>query len=119
MDPFIPILQGSVARFASVLRSGPLDAPVPGCPGWDVHRLARHLGFVQRWARLAATTVYSPGWSGSSSVENSTALRRLGRVEEIAWPCLFFASEASSFVTGQTLSIDGGPSSLLFVQGRE
>ena len=60
MDPYIPILQGSVARFASVLRSGPLDAPVPGCPGWDVHRLARHLGYVQRWAWLATTTGAAP-----------------------------------------------------------
>lgn len=53
MNPFIPILQGSVARFATVVRTGPLDAPVPSCPGWDVHRLTRHLGYVQRWSRLA------------------------------------------------------------------
>lgn len=51
-----------------------------------------------------------------SAIERSTALHRLGRVEEIAWPCLFFASEASSYVTGQTLSVDGGPTSTLFVQ---
>lgn len=60
MDPFVPILQASVDRFATVLRGGPLDAPVAGCPGWDVHRLARHLGYVQRWARLAASTGASP-----------------------------------------------------------
>ena len=60
MDPFIPILQGSVARFASALQSGPLDAPVPGCPGWDLHRLAGHLGYVQRWARLAVVTGAQP-----------------------------------------------------------
>ena len=60
MDPFIPILQGSVARFTTVLRSGPLDAPVPGCLGWDLHRLTAHLGFVQRWARLAVVTGAAP-----------------------------------------------------------
>jgi len=49
-------------------------------------------------------------------VAGSTALKRIGRVEEIAWPCLFLASEASSYVTGQTLSVDGGPTSGLFVQ---
>lgn len=54
-----------------------------------------------------------------NAIESSTALHRLGRVEEIAWPCLFFASEASSYVTGQTLSVDGGPTSSLFVQQRD
>ena len=49
-------------------------------------------------------------------VEHSTALQRIGRPEEIAWPCLFLASEASSFITGQTISVDGGPRSPLFVQ---
>lgn len=35
-------------------------------------------------------------------------LGRLGRVEEIAQPVLWLASEASSFVTGQTILVDGG-----------
>src|SRR3984893_8534794 len=29
---------------------GPLDAPVPPCPGWDVRDLVRHVGGVHRWA---------------------------------------------------------------------
>lgn len=37
-----------------------------------------------------------------------TPLRRAGRPEEIAATALFLAGEASSFITGQTIIVDGG-----------
>ena len=39
----------------------------------------------------------------------SLPLGRWGNPEEIAWPTVFLASEASSYMTGATISIDGGP----------
>ncbi len=36
------------------------------------------------------------------------ALRRFGQVSEIAFPCIFLASEAASFINGTTLAITGG-----------
>jgi len=38
----------------------------------------------------------------------SIALRRLGKAEEIARAVVFFASADASYVTGQTISVDGG-----------
>jgi NAD(P)-dependent dehydrogenase (short-subunit alcohol dehydrogenase family) len=35
-------------------------------------------------------------------------LRRIGRPEDIAQAALYLASDASSFVTGTTLVVDGG-----------
>jgi len=37
------------------------------------------------------------------------AMRRVGLPEEIAWPALFLASPASSYLTGQTIAVNGGP----------
>ena len=34
---------------------------------------------------------------------------RWGRVEELANPCIFLASDASTFMTGETIVVDGGP----------
>lgn len=44
------------------------------------------------------------------TVAARVAMGRWGRVEEIAYPCIFLASNASSFMTGETIIVDGGPS---------
>ena len=44
------------------------------------------------------------------TVAGRVGMGRWGKVEEIAYPCIFLASEASAFTTGATIIVDGGPS---------
>jgi NAD(P)-dependent dehydrogenase (short-subunit alcohol dehydrogenase family) len=39
---------------------------------------------------------------------STTPLRRIGEPDEIAGAAVFLASQAGSFVTGQTIVVDGG-----------
>jgi uncharacterized protein (TIGR03083 family) len=57
---YAKLLGHEAARLAAVAAQGPLDAPVPGCPGWDLGRLIGHLGRVHRWATVAITTRAEP-----------------------------------------------------------
>jgi len=50
----------------------------------------------------------SYGEEGQKQLIESIALKRLGSVDDIANGVLFFASEQAGWVTGQTLSVDGG-----------
>lgn len=50
-------------------------------------------------------------WENENILQGSTqgaALRRIGLPDEMAGAVVYFASKASSFVTGQTLILDGG-----------
>lgn len=48
------------------------------------------------------------GEDGQRELVTGIAMRRLGRPDDIANGVRFFAAEQSSWVTGQTISIDGG-----------
>jgi 3-oxoacyl-[acyl-carrier protein] reductase len=62
-----------------------------------------YLGVLNKTDPAAADATYK-------RVAARVAMGRWGRVEEIAYPCIFLASDASSFMTGETIIIDGGPS---------
>ncbi|MHB9144568.1 MAG: SDR family NAD(P)-dependent oxidoreductase [Symbiobacteriia bacterium] len=50
----------------------------------------------------------SYGPEGQRALVESIPLKRLGKAEDIAYAVLFFASDLAGWVTGQTISIDGG-----------
>jgi len=50
----------------------------------------------------------SYGADGQQSMLERIATRRLGKVDDIVAATLFFASDQAEWITGQTLSVDGG-----------
>jgi NAD(P)-dependent dehydrogenase (short-subunit alcohol dehydrogenase family) len=63
------------------------------CPGWTATDLNKNL-----WG----------GPDGGEATVANVPMRRWARAEEMAGPAVFLASEASSYMTGQVLVIDGG-----------
>jgi uncharacterized protein (TIGR03083 family) len=59
-DWYLEHLLSDLERFAAAVRNGPLDAPVAGCPGWDLRRLGAHVGVIHRWARHCAANASPP-----------------------------------------------------------
>lgn len=57
-------------------------------------------------SRMTATTVANPEWSAPTLARTPAA--RLGVPQDIAGPVLFLTSAAASWITGQTLPVDGG-----------
>jgi 3-oxoacyl-[acyl-carrier protein] reductase len=51
---------------------------------------------------------HAMGAEGQRRLLDSIALGRLGEPEDIARAVLFFASDDARYVTGQTMSVDGG-----------
>ncbi len=48
------------------------------------------------------------GVDGQQALLKGIALKRLGTAQDIAWGVLFFASDQSGWISGQTIAIDGG-----------
>jgi NAD(P)-dependent dehydrogenase (short-subunit alcohol dehydrogenase family) len=64
---------------------------------------------------MVKTKFSQPFWSNSELHEQVVKAIPLGRIAEpadVALPVLFLCSEASDFITGQTLMVDGGASAV-------
>jgi 2-deoxy-D-gluconate 3-dehydrogenase len=52
--------------------------------------------------------IIQPGMPYGEQGLQKTPLGRFGEPEEVAWPVVFLASPAASYITGHTLMVDGG-----------
>lgn len=67
------------------------------CPGWTATELNRNL-----WEDEAA----------SAATVSGVPMRRWGTPEEMAHPAVFLAGDASAYMTGQVLFVDGGATAI-------
>jgi NAD(P)-dependent dehydrogenase (short-subunit alcohol dehydrogenase family) len=117
--------QGSVINVASVagLAASPLLSPY-GAAKAGLISLTKTLAV--EWAPLGIrVNALCPGWTATELNRNlwedentgkatiaTVPMQRWGRAAEMAGPAVFLASDASSYMTGQALVVDGGQTTM-------
>jgi NAD(P)-dependent dehydrogenase (short-subunit alcohol dehydrogenase family) len=119
--------RGSIINIASifgVVASGQIPQASYAATKGAVVNMTRELG--AQWARKGVrVNAIAPGWFPSEMTEDMlsreksldwlrkrTPMGRPGRPTELSGALLLLASDASSFMTGQTLVVDGGWTSI-------
>jgi 3-oxoacyl-[acyl-carrier protein] reductase len=122
-----------------VVMTSSITGPITGYPGWSHYGAtkAAQLGFLRTAAiELAAKGItinaVMPGNIVSEGLdelgpeyrqkmESSIPQRKLGTVEDIGYAALFLATDEASYITGQTIVVDGGqvlPESMLALEAQ-
>lgn len=78
--------------------------------GYGIRINSVHPGFTDTVLVSGAVATLEPDVAGEfvAGVMNAVPMGRLARVEEIARPILFLASDDATFITGSELVVDGG-----------
>ena len=86
-----------------------------GCAKAGLNALT--VGLAEAYAPKVRVNTLMPGpfltdasrsWAGNFDVQLPNYLQRIGRPDEIVGAAMFLASDASSFMTGGTVRVDGG-----------
>lgn len=109
-----------------IIVTSSITGPITGYPGWSHYAASKagQLGFVRTAAielapqnitvnavlpgNILTEGVEALGPDYIASMTSAIPQRRLGSVEDIAYAALFLASDEASFITGQTIVVDGG-----------
>jgi len=84
------------------------------CPGWIVPYKQEQVGSGSFWNRFGFEQIGTPDAmekaleDGKLFNMSGLPIPRLGRPEDIAYLTLFLASDLSSYITGQLISVSGG-----------
>ena len=116
----------TAAGSGRIVITSSITGPVTGYPGWSHYGASKagQLGFMRTAAIELAPkgitvnavlpgNIFTEGLEGMgpdyiAKMEASIPLKRLGTVADIANAALFFASEEAAYITGQTITVDGG-----------
>lgn len=128
----------SKAGSGRIILTSSITGPITGYPGWSHYGASKagQLGFMRTAALELAPknitvnavlpgNIFTEGLAANgpeyiAAMEASIPLKRLGSVEDIANAALFLASEEAAYITGQTITVDGGqvlPESLGALEG--
>ena len=75
---------------------------------WDLGKYNIRVNAIAPGATITERTLELTSPEGRTKAESSYPLRRLATVDDILGPALFLAADASGYVTGHTLVVDGG-----------
>jgi 2-hydroxycyclohexanecarboxyl-CoA dehydrogenase len=76
------------------------------CPGMTIPASDEDIGERSMWQADTNRAFSTPEMQ--ARIAKAYPLRRIGKPEDVAPAILFLASDAASFITGQTLSVSGG-----------
>jgi len=109
-----------------VILTSSITGPITGYPGWSHYGAtkAAQLGFLRTAAielapkgitinavmpgNIETEGLAELGPAYREKMESSIPQRKLGKVEDIGYAALFFATDEAGYITGQTIVVDGG-----------
>ena len=117
----VPYMQAS--QWGRIILTSSITGTLTGAEGWSHYGASKsgQVGFMRSVAlELALKNItINAILPGSIKIENmseeyvqrvaqSIPMRKLGRVEDVAYAALYFASDEAAYITGQTIVVDGG-----------